>query len=231
MNPSTLTQPNGQFNWVGQFSGFVPGEKSPYQYLAIDVATDDAQTVEPQQQVKLNKSLRRMLLGYLHPQDWIGVVGKSKLDPRTGNIQWKAREIVKLSPQQISQSLKSQVSTDEKQQDGTKTEQAETKPAKNQPAKTEQPIRILICQKSSCRQKGSQSVEAAIARILQNKDLATPIQIQPTGCMKQCKAGPHVVLIPPKQFSPPTQTQCPKAMQRHTRVTPLAASQIIQPFL
>ncbi|MEM6598376.1 MAG: (2Fe-2S) ferredoxin domain-containing protein [Cyanobacteria bacterium P01_C01_bin.69] len=177
------------FGWVGQFSGFVAGEKSPYQYLAIHVVTTDgaqanlSESNDSQQLVKLSSSLRRMMMGYLHPHEWIRVIGRVKVDAKTGDLQWKAHEIVKLSTQQTLQHTKTQ-------------KNRQTKDTR----KTGEPVtRVLICQKSGCRQKGSQAVADAIAHTLTTHTKSELVQLIPTGCMKQCKSGPHVVLLPNKR--------------------------------
>lgn len=219
-----------QFGWVGQFSAFVAGEKSPYQYLTIQVAMADTPSpgaaitdsgaldhfspeTQSHHQIKLSGSLRRMMVGYLQPQDWIRVVGKVKTDKRTGEPQWKAREIVKISTQQAIQYAKKQADA---MAVARPPAQADVAPAKAKPT------RVLICQKSSCRQRGSQAVEAAIARAISTYKPLQPIQIQPTGCMKQCKSGPHVVFVSAKR------SQLTPAILKHTHVTPELAKQVIE---
>ena len=61
-------------------------------------------------QVQLGSNLRRMMVGYLQPQDWIRVIGKVKVESQTGAQQWKAHEIVKISTQQAMQYANQQAS-------------------------------------------------------------------------------------------------------------------------
>lgn len=106
------------FGWVGKVLAFIPGEKSPVQYLSMQVVAADSGTapalspriepeikpeIEPEIKsemessqeyaIALSKSVRQMMLGYLSPDDWIRVVGKRKFDGKTGDWQWKAKEI------------------------------------------------------------------------------------------------------------------------------------------
>jgi len=216
------------FGWVGQFSGFVAGDKSPYQYLAMRVAVVDESHAEvslnddPRQMVKLGKSLRRMMVGYLSPEEWIRVVGEVKVASKTGDLQWKAREIVKISTQQAIRHARER----------TKAQSLTTVLPKRGFAITPQPkpTKVLICQKSSCRQRGSQAVADAIAHTVASHDKSESIQLVATGCMKQCKAGPHIVLIPGKQSSAPSSSPStrlqPQSKTKYNSVTPATAQQI-----
>lgn len=217
MSPNQMNHTNAdQFGWVGQFLSFAPGEKSPCQYLLIGVLATETESVsEPiEYSAKIDKSLLRMMLGYLKPQDWIRVVGKAKIDARTGEWQWKAREIVKISEGQA---------IDYAQKRPQRTEQTTTD-YKQQPAK------ILMCQKAGCRQRGAQSVERAIAQAINTHHCAQQIEVVATGCMKQCKTGTHMVVIPSKQ----QKEKAKKAMAKSTRydqVKPQSVDHIIKQLL
>lgn len=214
-----------RFCLLGRFIAFVPGEKSPYQGLSLEtVPSKDA--LNPSfpadltdlvvRQIVLGKDLRQMMYRYLVPDDWVRVVGKQVMNKRSGQMEWKAAEVSKLSPSQIN----SQIS-----QVAAQREALINRP-KNGPAKTSstpQPIRVLICQKSDCRQRGSESVMRAIADTIQksssaNTEAGSPAKIitQATGCLKRCKAGPNMVLLPGGS---------------HSYVTPEKARSIIQTVL
>lgn len=196
------------FGWVGQFLGFSAGEKSPYQYLSMRVAATDSGQINSGElhQVSVGKSLRQMMVGYLVPQMWIRVVGKVKVDGRTGHYHWKAREIVGLSTQQAIEYVSQQ-----------KKEHAST-PGEVPVAK---PIRVLICQKSSCQQRGSRVVSDEVARAIAASSQSTQIQIQATGCMKQCSSGPHLVWLSAGKHKP----------QKYAGVTPQSANQIVHQMI
>lgn len=210
------------FLWTAQFIGFVPGEKSPYQHMAVEVmsTTDSSSTLPVRQQIQLRRSLRRMMMGYLQPQDWIRVAGKIKVDHETGKTLWQACEVIKVSTQQARTLSPKGNELHRSRQSIARSESI------NRCMQTDEcPTRILMCQKSSCRQRGSQAVKDAIARVLESNGQSAKIQILPTGCMKQCKSGPHLVLISSQQAQQKTKTT------RHTHVTPDTATQIIEPLL
>ena len=196
-----------------------------------------------------------MMVGYLLPQEWIRVVGRTKVDAATGDLHWKAHEIVKISTQRALQYVKQQGTVQQakeqqaKEQQGKQSEKTqsgellqgytnggECKPETLTASKTsERPTRVLICQKSSCRQRGSQVVADTMAKTIQGRlaqtttayEKSDSIQFISTGCMKQCKSGPHVVVIPQRQQqkdSSPTDQQLAKA--KYNNVTPDAAQQI-----
>lgn len=202
-----------RFCFLGRFLAFEPGEKSPYQRLSLAVAqsSDPAQLSVAERencQIRLSKSLRQMMYRYLEPQDWIKVVGSSHLNKRSGQLEWKATEIFKLAPHQVevqtqieSQILESQIQS------------LENKSLVNRPAKPK-PRRVLICQKSDCRRRGSFAVSEAIAAAM--AEAGCPVTIQATGCMKRCKEGPNLVL---------------PGGDRHSRVTPQRARSLVQQIL
>jgi len=68
-------------------------------------------------------------------------------------------------------------------------------------------IRVLICNKSDCRQQGSE----AIARVCQAKGAI----VQFTGCQKQCKHAPNLVI------------HSPQGKGRFSRVSPKQVSEIL----
>lgn len=71
-----------RFCLVGRFLTFLPGEKSPYQGLSMEIALDvnSEPPAEPAEcQILLSKDLRRMMYRYLEPQDWVRVVGRRSL--------------------------------------------------------------------------------------------------------------------------------------------------------
>ena len=185
-----------QFCLVGRFTAFLPGEKSPYERISLEaVQTEDSLNPSLDQglvthQILLSKDLRRMTYRYLSPQDWVRVVGKQKLNPRNGQVEWKAAEISKLSACQV---------------DGLKGEailsQGANAPQSARDTRAARAVRVLICQESGCRQRGSLAVRDAIARVITEAEDAPNIAVQSVGCMKRCKLGPNVVTLPGGSYS------------------------------
>ena len=178
-------------------------------------------------QLKLNGNLRRMLVGHLQPQDWIRVIGKVKINSQTGESQWKAREVVKLSTQQAIRHVQNVANTSQVR--------AQTQPQTGDPQT--KPIRVLICQKSGCRQRGAQRIEAAIAQAIRTQPTANTVHLQPTGCMKRCKAGPNVVVISPQRSTQPASltpasgistASKPASITKYTQMTPQMVPHIVK---
>ncbi|NJM88872.1 MAG: (2Fe-2S) ferredoxin domain-containing protein [Hydrococcus sp. RU_2_2] len=75
-------------------------------------------------------------------------------------------------------------------------------------------IQIKICQKSSCRKRGSKAVCKALTTSLKQAGLKKKVTLQETGCMGKCKSGPHLAVLPDKT--------------RYTQVHPKQVADIIQ---
>ncbi|MFN4279836.1 (2Fe-2S) ferredoxin domain-containing protein [Thermosynechococcus sp.] len=60
-------------------------------------------------------------------------------------------------------------------------------------AKSSQPYKVLICQKSACCRRGAKE----LWQELEAQQL--PITLKATGCMGECKRGPAVVVLPHKK--------------------------------
>ncbi len=188
-----------RFCMAGRFLSFLPGEKSSYQRLSLAILQGRGGAIAPHfaqetHQILLSKDLRRMMYRYLLPQDWISVVGKQVINPRSAQMEWKAAEIYKLSALQIDQ-LKQVVTVPE-------------------PAKALKPARVLVCQASGCRQRGSLAIEAAIAQTLATADHPEKVTVQATGCLKRCKAGPNIVMLPGGSYSQLTVKKTVALMQQ-----------------
>ncbi|ELS05187.1 NADH:ubiquinone oxidoreductase 24 kD subunit [Xenococcus sp. PCC 7305] len=73
----------------------------------------------------------------------------------------------------------------------TKVRQS-TKSGKNKKGK------ILICRKSSCDKRGGKKLYRALGETLHKLGLKERISIEVTGCQKQCKKAPSLILMPGK---------------------------------
>lgn len=58
--------------------------------------------------------------------------------------------------------------------------------------------KILVCQKSSCWKRGGEQLCHQLEKQLNHQGLSDRVKIQLTGCLKQCKQGPNVVVLPDK---------------------------------
>jgi len=58
--------------------------------------------------------------------------------------------------------------------------------------------KVLFCKKSTCWKKGGKSACKALKSELKCRGLNKQVEIQTTGCLKQCKKAPNMVLMPDK---------------------------------
>lgn len=119
--------------------------------------------------IKLCKQLRASFELRLIPGDWLQVLGEKKLDLKTGKLKLKAERVIPAASQ---------------------TETALPVNATSVKSKTN----ILVCQKSSCMKRGGKAVCQAIEAALSARGLEDEVAIKGTGCMKNCKAGPNLVM-------------------------------------
>lgn len=172
------------FQLEGRFLGFVM--KDGYKLKGLRLATPTGELY-----IKLSKESRASFKGVLKPGDWLQVTGYQKLNYEDGIVQFKAEQVLITAP-------------------GT-----ETKPVMSaavEPSTAEQPKGcILVCQKSDCCKKGAKALVKAIESELSDRQL-TEVTVKGTGCMKQCKAGPAMVIN----------------KQRYTRVAPAEVTQLIE---
>lgn len=129
--------------------------------------------------IKLSKEARSTAAYALTPGVDVEVQGQKKQEAKTGLIKLKAYSVTlkKGSENLIQPVIASPV-------------QAAEPPQK--------PAKILVCQKSDCRRRGSDGVCRLLEQEITERGLQDQVTIQKTGCLKQCKAGPHVVMLPNK---------------------------------
>lgn len=125
--------------------------------------------------IKLAKPLRDSLPQILKSGDQIEVSGKQKYKPKTGELELKAKMVTLQTP---------------------KESQEYEKLLQPSPKKTQ--ASIMLCKKSSCRKRGAAQVHQAMNETLRDRNLDEKVAIKDTGCMKQCKKGPCMVLMPDK---------------------------------
>jgi len=218
-----------RFSWVGQFLAFVPGEKSPYQSAFVQVIAVEGGTAGDIQsyEVRLDKDIREMAADSIKPRSWVRVAGKGKLDKKTKKIKWKAESIEAISLQTIAEvkaeSEKAELEKAEAEKLRSHSPQLQLVPtAKSVKAK---PARILICQKSSCRKKGSQKVSDAMEEAIAKANAGSQITVKSTGCLKCCKTGPTVVVLPSSNKNKKV------SKERYRKVTPKSAKKIVASVL
>ena len=121
-------------------------------------------TAEGDRWIKLSKAARTSIVLTLAPGDWLQVWGEKTAYSPT-ETKLKASRIAVSSV-----------------------------PSRSQPALTAKPQQILMCQKSDCMKRGGKAVCKALEQAISDRGLEDQVTIRGTGCMKDCKAGPNVVM-------------------------------------
>lgn len=122
--------------------------------------------------IKPEKEIRQQLTQMITPGCWIEVQGFSEQSFKTGKVKLKANSVKQI----------------------TISEPARPQPSKEKASKSN----ILVCQKSNCWKRGGQEVCQFLEKGLRDRGLDDTVQVKLTGCLKQCKAGPNVVMMPEK---------------------------------
>ena len=174
------------FRIEGRFLNFELEEGYKRKYLRL--ATSEGECY-----VKLAKYLRSPFELNLTPGDWVQVVGEKKLNYKNGKLKLKAEQVIP-----------------------TTSREHISEPVLAQPTKTKTQASILVCQKSSCMKRGGTGVCKALAAALSDRGLENQVAVKGTGCLKQCKAGPNLVVMPDKtRYSRIQAEQIPELIDKH----------------
>ncbi|NET57783.1 MAG: (2Fe-2S) ferredoxin domain-containing protein [Symploca sp. SIO2E6] len=175
-----------RFSLEGRFVGFVGDFGKPPKRILVA-------TSEGERNIKLLKKLRGSVVEVLEPGDWVQISGKQKYKRKTGKLKLKAQQLQSIAPVQQQKSAAS--------------------PAVAAP-KTK--ACVLVCQKSSCRKRGSSKVRESIVGYIRDRGWENQVALKGTGCMKQCKKGPCVVFMPDKsRYVKVEPKQVPTLMEKH----------------
>ena len=128
-------------------------------------------------------------------------VAGSKQDSKNGKTKYKAKTVV-LTPQ-TKESIPE-----------VKTKTVSLLPVFD--SNTKSKAKVLICQKSNCWKKGGKQVCEEIESILSDRGLSQAIPIKKTGCLKQCKKAPALVMMPDKaRYSKVKLKQVSSLVEKH----------------
>lgn len=161
------------FELAGRFLGFAGKNPKRPKYVRLS-------TAHGEQQVKLRQKLRQSLPSSLTPGEWIQITGQQKIKP-SGQVKRKARQVIHTSPKTVPT-------------EGVAAVQARLPQPK---AKSPQ-ASILVCRKSKCCKRGGRELCAALESTLRDRGLEDQVTIKGTGCMKRCKEGPNLIVMPDK---------------------------------
>lgn len=180
-----------KFSLVGQFQGFILEDGYKIKYLKLEAG--DREYI-----IKLAKNIRHSAYLAAYPGCWLEVKGRREEKPKTGQVKFKA-ETFKLVETPNPADVQSVVVP---QPQVTKLK----KPKES----------ILVCQKSSCWKRGGKEVCQAIEASLRDRTLDEQVKVKLTGCLKQCKKGPNVVMMPDKAlYSKVKPKQVPTLIEEH----------------
>jgi (2Fe-2S) ferredoxin len=135
--------------------------------------------------VKLARHLRAAFNLQLPLGTCLQVMGTKKYHPKKNIVTLKAEQVILAA----SNNLK-------------------IKPSQN-------PAVILICQKSDCAARGSRLLCKALETELSDRNLADTVMIKSTGCMKNCKSGPNLVMPDKTRYSQILSAQVPALIEKH----------------
>ena len=178
-----------EFQFAGQVTYvFFDGCKPKYLQLM---------TSEGLHLIKLSKESRSVCERLLVPGREVQVTGMKKYDPKSGKIKLKAEQVMAVTAE--GQPKSSPCSSNKEAK-------------KSCPAKAQ----ILICDKSDCRKKGGSHLCSALENVVKERGLEEQVTIKKTGCLKRCKAGPNMVVMPDKtRYSRVNATEVPGLIAKH----------------
>ncbi|QFS46369.1 (2Fe-2S) ferredoxin domain-containing protein [Nostoc sphaeroides] len=183
-----------EFCLEGRFIDFVI--KDGYKLKGLILGTHEGESY-----IKLAKNLRAAFDLRLPPGTWLQVVGYKKHDLKDGTVTLKAERVMAARSQMVIQ-------TPTPVQEPPSIDNAKVKPAKTKAT-------ILVCQKSDCMKRGGKAVCQALEAALSDRGLEDQVTIKGTGCMKNCKAGPNLVMPDKTRHSRIQATQVPALMDKH----------------
>ncbi|MGF2036512.1 MAG: (2Fe-2S) ferredoxin domain-containing protein [Nostoc sp. CmiVER01] len=183
-----------EFCLEGRFIDFVI--KDGYKLKGLILGTHEGESY-----IKLAKNLRAAFDLRLPPGTWLQVVGYKKHDLKNGTVTLKAERVMAAPSQMVIQTATAV-------QEPPSIDNAKVKPAKTKAT-------ILVCQKSDCMKRGGKAVCQALEAALSDRGLEDQVTIKGTGCMKNCKAGPNLVMPDKTRHSRIQATQVPALMDKH----------------
>lgn len=163
--------------------------------------------------IKISKQARIIGISDLAPGNQVKVTGQKKQDFKTGKIKLKATRVLSSSKLISTLTRSSSINKKIDQDYEISSDVITFEPPQLSPVR---PAKILICQKSDCRKRGSEEVCAVLEKELTQRGLEEQVTIQKTGCLKKCKSGPNIVMLPDKtRYSKVKPEQIPGLIDKH----------------
>ena len=184
-----------EFCLEGRFINFVI--KDGYKLKGLLLGTHEGESY-----IKLAKHLRAAFDLRLEPGTWLQVVGYKEYDIKKDKVRLKAERVMAASSEM------GRVQTVTPVEELPSIDNVNVKSAKTKAT-------ILVCQKSDCMKRGGKALCQALEAALSDRGLEDQVTIKGTGCMKNCKAGPNLVMPDKTRHSRIQATQVPALMDKH----------------
>ena len=196
--------------------------KDGYKLKYVDVETPAGNNYV----VKVAKGLRRKFSSVLIPGLEVKMIGEMTVCKKTGEEKLEAFEIVTHFSKNATESSPNQTfgflekpSSQLIELELPETEDICSKYQKTTGANAKckgKKAQILVCQKSDCQKRGAGKVYQALSQVLTDNGLQDQVTIKKTGCLKKCKAGPNLIIMPDKaKYSRISSTEIPEVIEKH----------------
>ena len=157
----------------GKFLGFIPKPGDELKYIQVQVG----ERIIP---IKLAKELRKNLGQELVEGDRLSIFLEQTILGNSSKLKLKTERVERLCAKSESFVVESS--------SASKTSKSE----KNKTGK------ILLCHKSSCSKRGGKRLYRSLTETVNQLGLQDRVTIELTGCQKQCKKAPSIILMPGK---------------------------------
>ncbi len=158
----------------GEFLGFIPKPSGELKYIQVQVG----ERIIP---IKLGKELRETWENNLVEGDVLSIFLEQKGSGIGSKLKLKTDRIEKIDTCNNESLLLESISI-----------------PSDSPSEKKQKGKILLCRKSSCAKRGGKNLYSALTETLEELGLKDQVTIQLTGCQKQCKKAPSLILMPGK---------------------------------
>lgn len=190
MAKDIITSP---FEFSGKLSK-ISYKKKKIKYIKLVTESDEYW-------IKISKPLRKKI-SKLSPGCQLQVEGKAKHNAEKGKTKHKAQTVMVVPTEDLDAPAP------------IKTKTVSLLPVFDSKVKSK--AKVLICQKSNCWKKGGKKVYTEIETKLEDLGLTKEIPIKKTGCLKQCKKAPALVMMPDKAvYKKVKPKQVAKLVEKH----------------
>ena len=173
----TQEAPKSTYIIEGEFLGFIPKPGGKLKYIQVQVG----ERVIP---IKLAKELRKTIGSSLIEGDRLSISLEQSGAGGISKLKLKSDRIEKISTNPTTQTTSSNSISPPT---SSLVQKNKTKKGK-----------VLVCRKSSCVKRGGKQLYRALTETINQLGLQQQVSIELTGCQKQCKQAPSMILMPGK---------------------------------